>query len=218
MVTLAPRGGTHRGVPGLDLFVFFVFFEAMLVPMYFIIGIWGGERRIYAAIKFFLYTAFGSALMLAGIIALGLSTRHRPAPHLRLRRTCSASTHRVHPVVAVRRLRPRLRHQGAVVPVPHLAPRRPRGGPDRRLGDAGRRPAEAGHLRLAPLQPHAVPRGHRGLVPVLAVLAVIGIVYGAMVAIVQPDLKKLVAYSSVSHLGFIVLGIFALTSPACRAR
>ena len=212
--TLLLEAGLIGVFLSLDLFLFFVFFEAILIPMYFIIGIWGGERRIYAAIKFFLYTAFGSALMLAAIIAPG---RHPPAPN----RCPFVLVHRaVRPgpepddrAMALRRLRPRFRHQGPDLPPAHLASRRPRRSPDRRFGPPGRGAPEA----RAPMGCCASTWGCSrrpsvDFVPVLAVLAVIGIVYGAVVAIVQPDLKKLVAYSSVSHLGFIVLGTFALTS------
>ena len=197
----------------LDLFLFYIFWDAMLIPMYFLIGIWGYERRVYAAVKFILYTMAGSVLMLVAIIALAvlhanLADRRaelQPArplragdePHLR--------------DVGVPGLRRRVRHQGAAVPVPYLAARRPRRSADRRLGHPGRRAAEDGHLRPAAVRLPAVPeRGRWTYAPLLATLAVIGIVYGALVAMVQPDMKKLVAYSSVSHLGFVVLGLCAL--------
>ena len=115
-----------------DLILFFVFFEIVLLPMYFMIGVWGGENRVYAAIKFFLFTLFGSALMIVSFLALyflsdpqtfdmraparGGDRRHRPRQ----------------PAVDLRRHVHRLRHQGADVPVPHLAPRRPHRGADRR--------------------------------------------------------------------------------------
>lgn len=196
----------------LDLVVFFVFFELVLVPMYFIIGIWGSESRIYAAVKFFLYTAFGSALMLAGIIALGLGN---------LRATGSLTFD----YVAIAEAGVAVGSQWWLFLVFALAfaikvPLFPF---HTWLPDAHVQAPTAGSVLLAgvllklgtygflrfnlPLFPDAT----LDAVPWIAALAVIGVVYGAAVAIVQPDLKKLVAYSSVSHLGFIVLGTFALT-------
>ena len=197
----------------LDLFLFYVFWDAMLIPMYFLIGVWGDERRIYAAVKFILYTMAGSVLMLVAI--LGLAVLHSDvdrAPTASTYEACSrCSSRRAPQTLALPGVRPRLRDQGAAVPVPHVAARRARRGADRRLGDPGRRAAEDGHLRPAALRVPAVPGRRRARSrPCIAVLAVIGIVYGALVAMVQPDLKKLVAYSSVSHLGFVVLGICAM--------
>ena len=197
----------------LDLFLFFVFFEAILVPMYFIIGIWGGERRIYAAVKFFLYTAVGSALMLAAIIALAvMHARQTGAPSFDfadlLALDLSPSTQRW--LFAAFGLAFAIK-----VPVFPL---------HTWLPDAHVEAPTAGSVLLAGVllklgtygflrfNLTLFPQATVDLVTVLAVLAVVGIIYGALVAIVQPDLKKLVAYSSVSHLGFIVLGTFALTS------
>ena len=196
----------------LDLIVFFVFFEAILIPMYFIIGIWGSEDRIYAAIKFFLYTAFGSALMLAGIIALGALSAEQTGVwsfdyldllDLELTRQTQgwlfaafavAFAIKV-PIFPVHTWLPDAHVQAPTAGSVILA------GVMLKLGTYG-------FLRFnLPLFPQATVDA----IPIMATLAVIGIVYGAIVAIVQPDLKKLVAYSSVSHLGFIVLGIFALT-------
>ncbi len=155
-----------------DLILFFVFFEVVLLPMYFLIGVWGGEQRQYASIKFFLYTLFGSALMIVSFLALyflsdkvmidgvlGAHLRHDAAAgggvgHLDLRGAADLRRH-VHG----------LRHQGADLPVPHLAARRPHPGPDGRLGHPGRRAAEARHLRLRPHRPAdpARTRPARGL-------------------------------------------------------
>ncbi|HSJ28967.1 MAG TPA: NADH-quinone oxidoreductase subunit M [Acidimicrobiia bacterium] len=197
----------------LDLFLFFVFFEAILVPMYFIIGIWGSERRIYAAIKFFLYTALGSALMLAGIIALAfLHADQAGVPSFAyqdlLGLELGTTTERL--LFAAFGL-------AFAIKVPMFPLHT-------WLPDAHVEAPTAGSVLLAgvmlKLGTYGLLRFNLGLfpqasvdaVPIMATLAVIGIVYGAVVAIVQPDLKKLVAYSSVSHLGFIVLGTFALTS------
>src|SRR6266550_1125034 len=160
IVVLASWGDIHRRVKeffafllvletgmlgtlvALDMFLFYVFWEVMLVPMYFLIGVWGGPRRIYAALKFVLFTMAGSLLMLAGVLL--------------------------------------------------------------KMGTYG-------FLRFAlPLFPRAVATA----APLVVALAVAGIVYGALVATVQPDLQKLVAYSSVSHLGFVMLGLFALDRTA----
>ena len=142
-----------------DLFLFYVFWEVMLVPMYLLIGIWGGERRIYAAVKFFLYTMAGSLLMLVAILWMAWTFQSLNggvwsfayADLLRL------DLPRAPADLAVRGLRADLRHQGADVPVPHLAARRPRRGAHGRLGDPRRHPAEARHLRLPALRPAALP-------------------------------------------------------------
>ncbi|MEX2280271.1 MAG: NADH-quinone oxidoreductase subunit M [Acidimicrobiia bacterium] len=197
----------------LDLFLFFVFFEAILIPMYFIIGIWGSERRIYAAVKFFIYTAFGSALMFAGIIALAfLHAEQTGAPSFAYQDLLGLDLG----VVDERLLFAAFGLAFAIkVPMFPL---------HTWLPDAHVEAPTAGSVLLAgvmlKLGTYGLLRFNLGLfpeasvdaVPIMATLAVIGIVYGAVVAIVQPDLKKLVAYSSVSHLGFIVLGTFALTS------
>ena len=197
----------------LDLFLFFVFFEAILVPMYFIIGIWGSERRVYAAMKFFIYTALGSALMLAGIIALAvLHNEQAGAPSFALADLSGLELS----VGAERWLFAAFALAFAIkVPVFPL---------HTWLPDAHTEAPTAGSILLAgvmlKLGTYGLLRFNLQLFPeasvdaiwIMGILAVVGIVYGAAVAIVQPDLKKLVAYSSVSHLGFIVLGTFALTS------
>ena len=146
----------------LDLFVFFIFFEIVLVPMYFLIGGWGYGDRVYAATKFFLFTMFGSAFMLVGIIATVLLGRRYGVGEITFDLVTLAEQADVpddHGALAVLRLRHRLRHQGAGVPVPHLAPRRPHPGAHRRLGDPRRRDAEARHLRAAALRPLPLPGG-----------------------------------------------------------
>ena len=197
----------------LDLFLFYVFWDAMLIPMYFLIGIWGYERRIYAAIKFILYTMAGSVLMLLAI--LGLAYLHYVA-------------HGVYSFDLLKLYGLTLTgHQqfwfflafalAFAIKVP-LFPFHTW------LPDAHVEAPTAGSVILAGVM---LKMGTHGLVrfafplfpdaavffaPALAVLAVIGIVYGALVAMVQPDMKKLVAYSSVSHLGFVVLGITAMNT------
>ena len=195
----------------LDLFLFYVFWDAMLIPMYFLIGIWGYDQRIYAAIKFMLYTMAGSVLMLVAI--LGLAYLHSEATGSYTFRSAQAlhAGHRAGDAALVLPgVRRRVCDQGAAVPVPHLAARCARAGAHGWLDHSGRRAAEDGHLRTGALRVPALPAGRAEFAPWIALLAVIGIVYGALVAMVQPDMKKLVAYSSVSHLGFVVLGICAM--------
>ena len=139
----------------LDLALFYVFFEGVLIPMFLIIGVWGGKRRVYAAFKFFLYTLLGSVLMLLAIIAIywQIGTTDLPTALEKLQLAVPVA------VLAVARLLRLLRGQGADVAGPYLAARRPRRGADGGLGDPGRRAAEDGRLRLHPLLGAAVPRG-----------------------------------------------------------
>ncbi len=197
----------------LDLLLFFVFWEVMLVPMYFIIGIWGGERRVYAAVKFFLYTALGSALMLAGILALALIAGDQTgSPTFDFLALLDIDITRTAQFWLFGAFALSFAIKVPIFPLHTWLP------------DAHVEAPTAGSVLLAGVllkmgvygflrfNLTLFPEATVDLVPVLATLAVIGIVYGAVVAIVQPDLKRLVAYSSVSHLGFVVLGIFALTN------
>ena len=207
--------GTIGVFMALDLFLFYVFWEFMLIPMYFIIGIWGGEERIYAAVKFFLYTMAGSLLMLVAIIALGYAASTVPGGSFTTDLTKLTAIAPGTPIS----LQNWLFLAFAIsffIKVP-LFPFHTW------LPDAHVQAPTAGSVLLAgvllkmgtyglvrfclPLFPYAA----MNFIPIIAILAVIGILYGALVSMVQPDLKKLVAYSSVSHLGFVVLGIFAIT-------
>ncbi|GBD84750.1 NADH-quinone oxidoreductase subunit M [bacterium BMS3Abin02] len=208
------EGGLMGVFLSLDMFMFFVFFEVILVPMYFIIGVWGSERRIYAAVKFFIFTAFGSALMLAGIIAMALMYGSQHAGRISFDYLSWLT-------LQMPRGTEMWLFAAFAIAFAIKVPMFPF---HTWLPDAHVEAPTAGSVMLAgvllKMGTYGFLRFNLGLfpnatlkfVPVLAVLAVIGIVYGAAVAIVQPNLKKLVAYSSVSHLGFIVLGIFALTS------
>ena len=196
----------------LDLFLFYVFWEVCLVPMYFLIGIWGHDRRIYAAVKFFLYTMAGSVLMLAAILYLNFKTGSFDYPViLNLLASGKVPLTHMEQTLSVPGLLPGVRHQGSAVPAAHLAARRARRGAHRGLRHAGLRHAEDGHLWTGPLLSAALPQRLARKRRLDRTLAIIGIIYGALVAMVQPNMKKLVAYSSVSHLGFVVLGVFSFT-------
>ena len=147
---LALTSGMIGVFVALDLFLFFVMWEVMLIPMYFIIGVWGGDGRLYAALKFFVYTMLGSMLMLVAILTLVHLVHQRTGvysfsyEHL-MAGLGDLGTARL---LAVRRVLPRVRHQGPGVPVPHLAPRRAHGGAHRGIGDPRRHSPEDGHLRI----------------------------------------------------------------------
>ncbi len=199
----------------LDLILFFLFFEVVLVPMYFIIGVWGGERRIYAAFKFFLYTALGSALMLAGIIALAFFHREQAgalsfayADLLDLELTDTAQLWLFGAFGLAFAIKVPMFPFHTWLPDAHVEA--PTAGSVILAGVL----LKLGTYGFIRFNLGLFPQATIDLIPVMATLAVIGILYGAYVAIIQPDLKKLVAYSSVSHLGFIVLGTFALTQAA----
>jgi len=200
----------------LDLFLFYVMWEVMLIPMYFIVGIWGGERRLYASLKFFIYTMVGSLLMLVAIIYLGLQTRN-PQTGIANFNYDAVLQNAVVTATAAKWLFGAFFLAFAVkVPMfpfhtwlPDAHVEAPTAG-SVVLASIMLKLGTFGFLRLAvPLFPGAALSPE--IRSLILTLAVIGIVYGALVSLVQPDFKKLVAYSSVSHLGFVMLGIFALT-------
>lgn len=192
----------------LDFFLFYIFWEAMLIPMYLLIGVWGGPNRIYAAIKFFLYTLVGSVLMLVGIIVLYFNAGHTFDILQLMNRTYpyylqfwlfwaffSSFAVKV-PMFPVHTWLPDAHTEaptaGSVILAAVLI----------KMGAYG-------FLRFSiPLFPQA----SKAMTPVMLTLSVIAIIYGAIVCLAQTDLKRLIAYSSVSHMGFVTLGIFALNS------
>ena len=192
----------------IDLFLFYVFWDAMLIPMYFLIGIWGYERRVYAAVKFILYTMAGSVLMLIAIIALALA--HPGGPSFNLLDLHGLELSQQFEMWAFLAFTVAFAIKVPLFPfhtwLPDAHVEAPTAG-SIILAGVLLKMGTYGLLRFAfPLFPNATAE----FAPWLAVLAVVGIIYGALVAMVQPDLKKLVAYSSVSHLGFVVLGLCAL--------
>ena len=190
----------------LDLVLFYVFWEFSLIPMYFLIGKWGSERRVYAALKFFLFTLAGSALMLVAILVLyfqagttdilALAERGLPNPVAQLAFVAFALGFAVKvPLFPLHTWLPDAHVQAPTAGSIILA------GVLLKMGTYG-------FVRIAlPLFPEAA----RGYAALISILALMGILYGALVALAQEDFKALVAYSSIAHLGFVMLGIFALT-------
>jgi len=197
----------------LDLFVFFLMFEITLVPMYFVISGWGYANRVYASLKFFVYTMVGSAFLLVGILSLVFLTAHG---------------HPTFDLIELARRAPKLTQTeqrliflGLIAAFAVKTPLFPL---HTWLPDAHTEAPTAGSVILAGVLlklgtygmlrfgVFVLPKAAVDLAPLLLTLAVIGITYGAIVATMQKDLKRLIAYSSVAHLGFIVLGIFAFTS------
>ncbi len=201
-----------------DLFLFYLFWEAMLIPMYFIIGLWGGKSRIYAATKYFIYTLSGSLLMLIGIIYIGylgagenagvFTTDYQKLLELNLPLDQQLWLFWIFGISFFIKV--------PLFPVHTWLP------------DAHTEAPTAGSVILAgvllKMGTYALIRFNLALFPLashefsmlIAILSIIGIIYGALLALVQTDIKRLVAYSSVSHLGFVVLGLFAFTTEALQ--
>jgi NADH-quinone oxidoreductase subunit M len=212
----------------LDFILFYVFWEVMLVPMYFLIGVWGGPRRLYAAIKFFLYTLFGSVLMLVGILTLYFYNAGGLAA-IGLQGLGNVPTFSIPYLYTIAPLIPAevqfwvflAFFVGFAIKVPMFPfhtwlPDAHVEAPTAAsviLAAVLLKMGTYGFVRLSmPLLPDATVKA----VGWIGVLAIIAIIYGALVAMAQKDMKKLVAYSSVSHMGFIMLGLFALNEPGLR--
>lgn len=194
----------------LDLFLFYIFWEVMLIPMYFIIGIWGGKNRIYAAVKFFIYTMVGSLLMLVAIIALYFKGISAGATDFSLLNFFGLN---LDPVTQTWMFLAFALAFAIKVPMfplhtwlPDAHTEAPTAG-SVILAAVLLKMGTYGYVRFAmPLFPDAVAK----FTPLIATLSVIGIIYASLVAMVQEDVKKLVAYSSVAHLGIVMLGVFSL--------
>jgi NADH-quinone oxidoreductase subunit M len=202
----------------LDFFLFYVFWEVMLIPMYFLIGIWGGTNKLYAAIKFFLYTLAGSVLMLIGILVLYFRTPVDAA---------GVHTFDLDAILKLT-LDPSIQWWVFAAFFVGFAIKVPMFPFHTWLPDAHVEAPTAGSVILAgvllkmgtygfyrfalPICPDATV----AWLPFLLILSIIGVVYGAMVSLVQKDMKKLVAYSSVSHLGFCMAGMFTLTNAGIK--
>ncbi len=210
---LALEAGMIGSFLALDLLLFYLFWEAMLIPMYLLIGVWGGPRRIYAAVKFFLYTMAGSVLMLVAILSLYFMQRQMTGVA-----TFELDAFYAMPIPAATQVWLFLAFAVAFAIKVPMFPFHTW------LPDAHVEAPTAGSVILAaillkmgtygfvrfaiPLFPQASAQ----FTPWIVVLALIGILYGALVSMVQPDLKKLVAYSSVAHLGVCMLGLYAMNS------
>lgn len=199
----------------LDLALFYVFWELMLIPMYLIIGIWGGQRRLYASLKFFLFTMLGSLLMLVAIVYIGVTVGGDGPPVFAYDAILASSGFSY--TAALWLFGAFFIAFAVKVPMwpfhtwlPDAHVEAPTAG-SVVLASIMLKMGTFGFVRFAlPLFPYAAT--HPTVQNAVITLAVIGIVYGALVSMVQPDFKKLVAYSSVSHLGFVMLGIFAFTT------
>ena len=197
-----------------DLFLFYIFWEFTLVPMYFLIGLWGGPRRIYAAVKFFLYTMAGSILMLVAILFLGIETDTFNIPTMLARL----------PDLYATSINPQTQMLLFIAFAAAFAIKVPMWPLHSWLPDAHVEAPTAGSVILAGVllkmgtygflrfNIQLFPDATVQAAPWIALLATIGIIYGAAVSYAQADVKKLVAYSSVSHLGFVMLGLFALNA------
>ena len=195
----------------LDFILFYIFWELVLLPMYFLIGIWGSSNRLYASIKFFIYTLFGSVLMLVGILIIFFKSGLNSFDMLELARSGMSPVTQNWVFL--------LMFMGFAIKVPMFPLHT-------WLPDAHTEAPTAGSVLLAgillkmgaygfirisiPILPYA----SRSWAPAISILAVIGIIYGAMACLVQKDVKRLIAFSSVSHMGFVMLGIATLNSTA----
>jgi NADH-quinone oxidoreductase subunit M len=196
----------------LDLFLFYIFWEAMLIPMYLLIGVWGGPNRLYAAIKFFLYTLVGSVLMLVGIIVLYLNTGQGSERSFDILHMMTMNYPYHMQLILFWAFFAAFAVKVPMWPVhtwlPDAHTEAPTAGSVILAGILIKMGAY-GFLRFSmPLFPEAT----KAMAPAMMILSVIAIIYGGIICFGQTDLKRLIAYSSVSHMGFITLGLFALNT------
>lgn len=193
----------------LDLFLFYIFWEVMLIPMYFMIGIWGGKNKIYAAVKFFIYTMVGSLLMLVALIFLYFKGMEAGITDFSLLQFFSLKLDLATQIWLFLAFAFAFAIKVPMFPLHTWLPDAHTEAPTAGsviLAAVLLKMGTYGYVRFAiPLFPEAAHK----FAPMIATLAVIGIIYAALVAMVQEDVKKLVAYSSVAHLGFVMLGVFA---------
>jgi len=210
------EAGVMGSFLSLDLFLFFVFFEIVLVPMYFLIGGWGYEKRVYAATKFFLYTMAGSAFMLVGIVATAFLARRDTGAltfdlvEIAEKANFATGTGRWLFVAFMIAFAVKVPLFPLHTWLPDAHTQAPTGGSVILAGVL----LKMGTYGIMRFGVYLFPQAAIWAKPMLLTLAVIGILYGAIAATMQKDLKRLVAYSSVAHLGFIVLGTFAMTTQA----
>jgi NADH-quinone oxidoreductase subunit M len=212
ILMLVLEGCMLGALVAVDLFLFFLWWELMLFPMFLVIGVWGGPRRRYATIKFVLFTMSGSALMLAAMIYLVLRHADTHAMTFDIVTLYSASLTEQEQLLLFAAFTLAFMIKVPMWPLhtwlPDAHTEAPTGGSVDLAGVLLKMGAY-GFLRFSlPMFPHAAEQAF----PVIMTLAVVGIIYGAMVALLQPDMKRLVAYSSVSHLGFVMLGLYAFNN------
>ncbi len=191
----------------LDMFLFYVFWEFALVPMYFIIGVWGGARRIYAAVKFFIYTMAGSVLMLIAILVLGINAGSFDLEVVKQQSGAFAGNALLFLAFAIA-----FAIKVPIFPFHTWLPDAHVEAPTPGSVVLAAVLLKMGSYGLLRYNVQLFPEASQAFAPLMIALAIIGILYGAVVAFAQSDAKKLIAYSSVSHMGYIVLGTFALNA------